>query len=203
MSVAPAIGYLPLSAGRNMVRWEPCAELADASPQTLRIKFPQGRPPRIDGRRSLMAFLAALVLLALPAGAATRCRAIDGDTLQCGRDRVRLQSVYAAERNEPGGSSARRNLQQRIDAGEVRIRKRGRDRYGRVVADVYVNGRRVEQNDVGPRGGRGAPRGSAEGVHAPVRAARPHATVPRAPKAAKKHVTQRSPGVRTPSRKTK
>ena len=34
--------------------------------------------------------------------AGERCRAIDGDTLQCGRERVRIEGVHAPELDEPG-----------------------------------------------------------------------------------------------------
>jgi micrococcal nuclease len=108
--------------------------------------------------RVLAALLVALALAApaAPAQAAKRCRAIDGDTIRCGRERIRLRNVYAAERGEPGAEAARRALQRRLDSGEVRIRRHGRDAYGRTLGDVYVNGRKVRQADIGPRAGHGA-----------------------------------------------
>ena len=103
--------------------------------------------------------IAALPFLApAPAFAASRCRAIDGDTIRCARERIRLRDVYAAERGSPGAETARRALQRKLDSGEVRIRRHGRDRYGRTLGDVTVNGRGVTQSDIGPRGGRGADR---------------------------------------------
>jgi hypothetical protein len=33
---------------------------------------------------------------------------------------------------------------------------RGTDKYGRTLAEVYVDGRRIEQSDIGPRAGRGS-----------------------------------------------
>ena len=85
-----------------------------------------------------------------------RCLAIDGDTLVCNRQKVRLTNVYAAELNQPGGAAAKRQLQALVSAGEVQLRPFGTDRYGRTLAEVYVNGRRIEQADIGPRAGRGA-----------------------------------------------
>jgi endonuclease YncB( thermonuclease family) len=108
-----------------------------------------------------MRALLVLVALTLPAGEAfaqAKCRAIDGDTIRCGKERVRLQGVYAPERGEPGAAEARARLQQRLNSGEVRIERRARDRYGRTVGDVYVGGSRITQHDVGRRGGRGARR---------------------------------------------
>ena len=88
--------------------------------------------------------------------AGERCIAVDGDTLVCNRQKVRLTNVYAAELNEPGGHSAKRRLQTLVSSGDVSLRAFGHDRYGRTLAEVYVNGRRVEQADIGPRAGRGA-----------------------------------------------
>jgi hypothetical protein len=99
-----------------------------------------------------------LSVLLLPFGvvAGERCLAIDGDTLVCNHRKVRLTNVYAAELNQAGGYTAKRRLQTLISTGEVQLRPYGVDRYGRTLAEVYVNGRRIEQADVGPRAGRGA-----------------------------------------------
>lgn len=99
---------------------------------------------------------AAAIALPIACHAGARCLAIDGDTLVCDRQKVRLTNVYAAELNEPGGRAARQRLRAMIASGEVRLRPLGTDRYGRLLAEVYVNGRRIEQGDIGPRAGRGA-----------------------------------------------
>lgn len=101
----------------------------------------------------LIAAFAAPALLALgcaglSGAAAPACRAIDGDTLRCGSERVRLRSVHAPELHEPGGAAARARLAALIASGEVRLVRRGRDRYGRTLADVYVGERRITQRDV-------------------------------------------------------
>jgi hypothetical protein len=105
-----------------------------------------------------MTRLLVLGVLLLPFGvvAGERCLAIDGDTLVCNHRKVRLTNVYAAELNQAGGYAAKRRLQTLISTGEVQLRPYGVDRYGRTLAEVYVNGRRIEQADVGPRAGRGA-----------------------------------------------
>ena len=69
---------------------------------------------------------------------------------------MRLTNVYAAELNQPGGYAAKRRLQFLVSSGEVMLRPYGLDRCGRTLAEVYVNGRRIEQADIGPRAGRGA-----------------------------------------------
>jgi endonuclease YncB( thermonuclease family) len=109
----------------------------------------------------MAARLLAIATLAL-AGFATaldgqeRCRAIDGDTLRCGRERVRVQGVYAPELREPGGQEAKARLQQRIDSGSLRVERHGRDKYGRTLGRVYVDGRRINQSDIGAKAGRGS-----------------------------------------------
>lgn len=89
-----------------------------------------------------------------------RCIAIDGDTLVCNRQKVRLTNVYAAELKEAGGAAAKRRLQLLIRGAEVTLKPFGHDRYGRVLAEVYVDGRRIEQADIGPRMGRGSGSGA-------------------------------------------
>ena len=91
---------------------------------------------------------------------AERCIAIDGDTLVCNRQKVRLTNVYAPEMNQSGGAAAKRRLHALVKGREVRLRPHGQDRYGRLLAEAYVEGRRIEQSDVGPRAGRGSDRGS-------------------------------------------
>ena len=100
--------------------------------------------------------LFGVLLLPMGALAGERCLAIDGDTLVCNHRKVRLTNVYAAELNESGGHAAKRRLQALVSAGDVQIKTYGTDRYGRTLGEVYVNGRRIEQADIGPRGGRGA-----------------------------------------------
>jgi nuclease-like protein len=102
--------------------------------------------------------------LANPAWA-ERCIAVDGDTLVCNHQKVRLTNVYAAEMNQPGGGAAKKKLQALVHHREVALRTHGKDRYGRVLAEVFVDGRRIEQADVGPRGGRGSTWGSERHVY--------------------------------------
>src|SRR5712691_12572493 len=102
--------------------------------------------------RAFVMLLSSSVLIGA-ASARERCLAIDGDTLVCNHQKVRLTNVYAAELNEAGGAAAKRRLQALIASGEVVLRPFGHDRYGRTLAEVYVNGRRIEQADIGPRAG--------------------------------------------------
>jgi endonuclease YncB( thermonuclease family) len=115
-------------------------------------------------RFSKIIAFAALIVASHPVWA-ERCIAIDGDTLVCNHQKVRLTNVYAAEMNQPGGSAAKKKLQALVHNREVGLVTHGHDRYGRILAEVYVNGRRVEQTDVGPRAGRGSTWGADRHVY--------------------------------------
>ena len=94
----------------------------------------------------------AAVAFAL-AGAAwpgERCTAMDGATLQCGRERVKVEGLSAPELKAPGGQQARQRLQQRLQAGEIVIERRGRDKHGRTLGRLFVGGKRITQTDVAP-----------------------------------------------------
>lgn len=83
----------------------------------------------------------ALVLLlgwTQHASAGERCLAIDGDTLVCNRKKIRLTNVYAPELNQAGGARAKRRLQALVQGGEVTLKPYGHDRYGRLLAEVFV-----------------------------------------------------------------
>jgi endonuclease YncB( thermonuclease family) len=87
--------------------------------------------------------------------AAEYCSATSGETLRCGRERVKVEGVSAPALKAPGGQEARQRLQRRIQSGEVVIERRGRDKYGRTLGRVYVNGNRISQLDVSPKAGTG------------------------------------------------
>jgi endonuclease YncB( thermonuclease family) len=69
-------------------------------------------------------------------------RAIDGNTLRYGADRIRIRGYNAPERSEPGGLEATLRLQELLHAGAVRIVRHRHDNCGQILADVYVD----EQN---------------------------------------------------------
>lgn len=69
-------------------------------------------------------------------------RAVDGDTLRVGGERIRLRGIDTPELSELEGPAAKRRLEELLRSGSIRIVPRGRDVYDRLVADVFVN----EQN---------------------------------------------------------
>ncbi len=77
---------------------------------------------------------------------------IDGDTIRVGHERVRLLGIDAPEfpghcrkgrACAPGDPSASKRNLKALLTGSVRIIPVARDRYGRVVAQVYSGGRNV------------------------------------------------------------
>lgn len=75
--------------------------------------------------------------------------AIDGDTLRCGGERIRLLAIDTPEmpghcrrgrRCAPGDPYAATESLSRMLTGRAEIARTGRDRYGRTLARVRVNG---------------------------------------------------------------
>lgn len=96
----------------------------------------------------MLAFLLAASGMALQP--CTTPYAIDGDTIICGRERVRLAVIDAPEL--PGhcrqgrtcvggnGGASKAALAKLLTMGRVTLRRCGLDRYGRTLAHVYVSG---------------------------------------------------------------
>lgn len=93
----------------------------------------------------------ALLLLSFAAplpGAA--CIAVDGDTLRCGSERVRLLGIDAPElpghcqqgrRCAPGDALAsKRSLREALARGSITFKRFGTDHYGRTLALVSAGG---------------------------------------------------------------
>jgi micrococcal nuclease len=103
-------------------------------------------------KRLGLAFSALLALNAWAAG--EKCVAIDGNTLRCDGERVLVEGIKAPQQGEPGAEAARQRLDRRVKTGEVVIQRKGKDKYGRTLGRVYVNGNRITQVDVTPPKGR-------------------------------------------------
>ncbi|MCW2406947.1 endonuclease YncB(thermonuclease family) [Sphingobium sp. B1D7B] len=80
-----------------------------------------------------------------PAMRVSGCRAIDGDTLRCGDQRIRLLGIDAAELPghcrrgrdcAPGNPNAQHRVLKRAAVGDLLVRPVKKDRYGRLVAVV-------------------------------------------------------------------
>jgi len=95
--------------------------------------------------------LSFAALLAANGWAGERCTAIDGSTLRCGSERVRIEGVKAPQQGEPGAEQARQRLQRYLQSGEVVVQRKGQDRTGSTLGRLYVNGQRITQSDLNPR----------------------------------------------------
>ena len=88
------------------------------------------------------------LLLAATQPATVSCSVVDGDTLRCGKERVRLIGIDAPEtgRCKPAGrvcvaGDARAStaaLKKLVHGKRVRLERTGTDRYGRTLAIAYV-----------------------------------------------------------------
>lgn len=113
----------------------------------------------IASARRFMLDVAEEVLIATPIGGllggrlmGAGARVIDGDTLQMGKDRVRLHGIDAPESRQTCfrgrrawacGAEATRALERLIGASDVKCRKRATDRYGRSVSECQAGGQNI------------------------------------------------------------
>lgn len=87
------------------------------------------------------------LLLAASAPTTVSCTVTDGDTLRCGKERVRLIGIDAPETGKcrvgrtcvKGDAKASTAELKRLTKGKrVRLERTGTDRYGRTLAIAYV-----------------------------------------------------------------
>ncbi|MBX3330024.1 MAG: thermonuclease family protein [Nitrospira sp.] len=72
-------------------------------------------------------------------------RAVDGDTIRVGGERIRLRGIDTPELSEFDGPAAKRRLEELLRNGPIRIVPHGRDVYNRLLADVFVNEQNVAE----------------------------------------------------------
>lgn len=72
-------------------------------------------------------------------------RAVDGDTIRVGGERIRLRGIDTPEMSELDGPAAKRRLEELLRNGPIRIVPHGRDVYNRLLADVFVNEQNVAE----------------------------------------------------------
>ena len=94
---------------------------------------------------SVSIVLVSLLLLAAPVQAGLACRVIDGDSLACGSERIRIVGLDAPELRgrchaEVRSARAAQTRMQQLVAPGITIERRGRDRYRRTLAVVRVRG---------------------------------------------------------------
>jgi micrococcal nuclease len=111
----------------------------DSRPQ----RYPKGRY-KLDPshKQSRLSTLRARSRHEMKVLSTLQVRAIDGDTIRVGGERIRLRGIDTPELSELEGPAAKRRLEELLRSGSIRIEPRGRDVYDRLLADVFVN----EQN---------------------------------------------------------
>lgn len=79
-------------------------------------------------------------------------RVIDGDTVEViqngNRDKVRLKEIDAPEMSQPGGAASKNQLQRLIKGRQVQLRGTERDRYQRVLAEIFVGEKNINKQMV-------------------------------------------------------
>ena len=74
-----------------------------------------------------------------------KIRIADGDTFRNGRERVRIIGYDAPEMSQSRRPAAKNRLTQLVRSGTVTMLRRGKDKYGRTLAFVYVDGKNVAE----------------------------------------------------------
>lgn len=115
----------------------------------------RGSPAIFSGRIAPELHAAAPREMSLPSSskAEQNCSVVDGDTLRCGGERVRLLGIDAPElpgHCRPGRQcvdgdpfAASEALKAALIGDGLRLRAVGSDRYGRTLANVYVSGHNI------------------------------------------------------------
>lgn len=109
---------------------------------------------RLVGEARLIALPILTALAAL-----TGCQAIDGDSLKCSGERIRLLGIDAPEFRCPRNRecvagdprAAKAYLAKLISGRRLTIQRVGKDRYDRTLAVVYADGRNVSCQMVSAR----------------------------------------------------
>lgn len=91
--------------------------------------------------------LLSLALAICPESGPRASCVVDGDTLWLGTEKVRLAGIDTPETDQAkcpseraAGERAKRRLHQLVNSGPLSITRTGKDRYGRTLATLYVNG---------------------------------------------------------------
>lgn len=77
----------------------------------------------------------------------------DGDTItvldaEKTQHKIRLQGIDAPEKGQVFGTVARKALGDKVDAKSVRVTWKEKDRYGRIIGEVYLGERHINQEMV-------------------------------------------------------
>ena len=113
-------------------------------PNSRPQRYPKGRYKlRADQKSIRLSTLRSSIRHEMRLLSTLQIRAVDGDTIRVGGERIRLRGIDTPEMNEPAGPAAKQRLDELWRSGSIRIVPQGRDVYHRLVADVFVNGQNV------------------------------------------------------------
>ena len=113
-------------------------------PNSRPQRYPKGRYKlRADQKSIRLSTLRSSIRHEMRLLSTLQIRAVDGDTIRVGGERIRLRGIDTPEMNEPAGPAAKQRLDELLRSGSIRIVPQGRDVYHRLVADVFVNGQNV------------------------------------------------------------
>lgn len=143
--VATAWLLAPWSAGAGS--FPPPGHHFDNRGRLVHDHLPKARAPR-KPVNTLVVYVP--VAVAVPAAPLERIltgdkRALDGESLEWERTRIRLRGIDAPYVTSPQGEPARRRLQELLDAAEVTMQPFGYDNEGRTLAIVRADGVDVAQ----------------------------------------------------------
>ena len=62
--------------------------------------------------------------------------------------KIRLATIDAPEYNQPFGKKSRRHLSDLVYRKEITINKMGQDRYGRIIAEIFVDGKNINVEQI-------------------------------------------------------
>ncbi len=68
---------------------------------------------------------------------------VDGDTFKTRFETMRLEGIDAPEINSEGGQKAKRKLEELILNKTIEYEEQARDDYGRLIVQVWVDGKNV------------------------------------------------------------
>ncbi len=113
-------------------------------PNSRPQRYPKGRYKlRADQKSIRLSTLRSSIRHEMRLLSTLQIRAVDGDTIRVGGERIRLRGIDTPEMNEPSGPAAKQRLDELLRRGPIHIVPHGRDVYHRLIADVFVNGQNV------------------------------------------------------------
>ena len=142
------------STGRCVCKAKAPKRLSVGAHRPRKAQSLGGESPIVNRRAREAALLRRIMLAQLPLLTQEprprhldewRIRLIDGDTFAYGAERIRIKGIDTPEVSETGGFEASQRLDLLLREGPVTIIPQALDKYGRTLADVFVNDQNVAE----------------------------------------------------------